>query len=106
VQGRKTIETRTWNTRFRGTFYIHAARKVNERAAKLLGVKKFQTGALIGKATLVSVKKYKDKKEFQKDAKKHLALSSYKPYGYLLTDTRRIKPVPCRGQLNFFDVRP
>ena len=26
VSGRKTIELRTWNTKFRGEFYIHASK--------------------------------------------------------------------------------
>ena len=64
---KKTIETRTWNTKFRGTFYIHASKGIDKELAKRLKLTKFTTGAIIGKATLVDVKHYKNEKEFQKD---------------------------------------
>lgn len=105
VSGRKTIETRTWNTKFRGKFYIHASKTVNVAAAKKLGVKNPVAGAFIGTAKLTDVKEYKNSKEFQKDNKKHLALSKYKRYGYLLKDVKRIKPKPYKGQLSFFEVK-
>ena len=105
ASGRKTIETRTWNTKFKGEFYIHASKTINLKAAKKLKVKNFVTGALIGKARLVDVKKYKNSKDFQKDNKKHLALAKYKPYGYILKNAKRIKPIKYKGALNFFDVQ-
>ncbi len=105
VSGKKTIETRTWNTKFRGEFYVHASKTVNKIACKKLNVKNFVTGAIIGKANLVDVKNYKNSKEFQKDNNKHLALAKYKPYGYLLKNIKRIKPIEYKGQLNFFEVK-
>ncbi len=36
VQGKKTIELRKWNTKFRGEFLIHAAKKIlNEDCQKI-----------------------------------------------------------------------
>ena len=34
VSGKKTIELRTWNTKFRGEFLVHASKKVIKRHVK------------------------------------------------------------------------
>ena len=104
LSGRKTIETRTWNTKFRGEFFIHASKQTDKKICKKVGVEDPVTGCLVGKATLVSVKAYKNAKEFAKDKKKHLAFSKFKDYGYILTNVKRIKPRPYKGQLGFFEV--
>ena len=36
IHGRKTIELRKWNTRFRGEFLIHAPQKIRLDACKRL----------------------------------------------------------------------
>ncbi len=73
-------------------------------------------GALVGKATLVDVKRYASKLEFLNDGSKHLALEFFeddealiqkgKIHGFVLKDAMRLeKPIPYRGALNFFEVR-
>ncbi|MGI0083073.1 MAG: ASCH domain-containing protein, partial [Nitrosopumilaceae archaeon] len=46
VQGKKTIELRTWNTKFRGEFLVHAPFKIKKDACKRLGIDetKLRTG--------------------------------------------------------------
>jgi len=58
LQGEKTIETRIWNTHFRGEFYIHTSKTIDKEACKRLGIDpdSFVTGAIVGKATLLDVK--------------------------------------------------
>ena len=34
ISGKKTIELRKWNTKFRGEFLVHASKKVNKEAAE------------------------------------------------------------------------
>lgn len=34
--GRKTIETRTWNTNFRGKFIIHASKTIDKESSNIL----------------------------------------------------------------------
>lgn len=101
VDGKKTIELRTWNTPFRGEFFVHASGKHE----KLL------TGAIIGVAELVDVIEYADEGEFLRDRKKHLcdcwlipefASRPFK-YGFVLRNARRITPVKARGALGFWD---
>lgn len=109
ASGRKTIELRSWNTRFRGQFLIHASKKTDMSACKKLGMepKSLVNGAIIGTAYLYAVKRYPDKKAFMVDSKKHLA--SYAKfgksrYGFMLKGANKLrKPVSLKGMLNFFD---
>ena len=107
VSGKKTIEIRKWNTKHRGEFLIHASLNTNKKAEKELGYQDLPTGCIIGKATLVDVKKYKTEKEFEKDTEKHYAKGWWTPkaHGFLLTNAKRIKIKPLKGQLNFFEVK-
>ena len=59
VQGKKTIELRKWNTKFRGEFLVHAAKNILEEDCKRMKIspKTVTTGAIIGKVNLVDVKK-------------------------------------------------
>ena len=106
LQGKKTIETRKWNTNFRGSFYIHASKNIDKDMIAELKSFNITRGALIGKANLTEVKEYKSEKDFHKDDKKHLAKNlKFRKYGFILSDITRIKPIPYKGQLNFFNVK-
>ena len=101
VNGKKTIELRTWNTKFRGEFYIHASGKHATLPTK----------AIIGKAELIDVKKYDNEKEFLKDKNKHLSSTWLLPefakrpfkYGFILKNAERIRPIPAKGKLGFWN---
>ena len=86
VAGKKTIEVRTWNTKFRGQFLVHASKKINEEACKRLKIDqaKLVTGAIIGNANLYNVIFYWSENSFVNDKDKHFAGSNYeKPkYGF------------------------
>ena len=110
VLGKKTIELRKWNTKFRGEFLIHASKKVDLEACKKLGFdpKDLPRGAIIGKARIYDVKSYKSKRQFLADSNKHFAdykkYSSSK-YGFLLKNSSKLKdPISYKGMLNFFSV--
>ena len=108
VQGKKTIELRRWNTNFRGEFLIHSPQKVRKDDCKRLKItEKLITGAIIGKAEIYEVKKYNSNSEIKQDSKKHLASSKVKAkYGFLLKNSKQFRiPIPCKGQLGFFDVK-
>ena len=77
VQGKKTIELRKWNTKFRGEFLVHAPQKIRTDDCRRLKIKdNLTTGAIIGKVELVNVKKYENESELKLDSKKHLALNN------------------------------
>ncbi len=96
LDGKKTIETRVWNTKFRGAFLVHSS------------------GTIIGKANLVDVISYKDDEDFLTDSQKHmvtleslqkLGWAGRKKYGFILKDVKRIsKPFAVKGRLGFFEV--
>jgi len=108
IQGKKTIELRKWNTKFRGEFLVHAPQKIRLDDCRRLKIKdSLTTGAIIGKVELVSVKKYENESELKLDSKKHLALNnkSDSKYGFILQNPKQLKvPIPCKGKLNFFEV--
>lgn len=110
VSGKKTIELRDWNTRFRGKFLIHASKNIDCERAAYLGIdyRMLTQGAIIGIALLYDVKQYKNRAELEIDYYKHYAdtmkIGSFK-YGFMVKNANRLQnPIPYRGQLNFFEV--
>jgi hypothetical protein len=88
--GRKTIELRTWSTKFRGEFLVHASKKIDVKACERLKIDPHSlvTGTIIGKATLYDVKAYANRESFIRDRKKHLAdVKHIDPrYGFMIKD--------------------
>ena len=111
VQGKKTIELRKWNTKFRGEFLVHAAKNILEEDCKRMKIspKTVTTGAIIGKVNLVDVKKYDSDKELKADKKKHHSISdnTKNKYGFILENPKKLRvPIEYSGKLNFFEFRP
>ena len=105
LQGRKKIELRKWNTNFRGEFLIHSSKNLDKDAMKKFGFSELPLGFIVGKAELIDVKKYKTKSEHDKDKKLHLANSSWGNYGFILKNPKRIKPIPAKGKLGFWNLK-
>ncbi|MBI4451430.1 ASCH domain-containing protein [Candidatus Woesearchaeota archaeon] len=107
VSGQKTIEIRKWNTHFRGEFLVHASKNGNKEATARFGLQNLPEGCIVGKATLVSVKKYQSQEEFEADAGKHFAKGWWDPkaHGFILQNAQRLEPKPLKGMLNFFEVK-
>jgi len=109
VSGKKTIELRTWNTKFRGEFLVHASKKVDKDACLRLKIDpdSLVTGSLIGKANLYDVNFYENRNLFLRDRNRHLAGTKYSDhkYGFLIKNARRFrKPILMPGKLGFFNV--
>ena len=103
LNGRKTIELRKWNTKFRGKFLIHSSKKPDEKSMEKFGFEELPLGFILGEAELVNVKKYNNKDEFENDKDKHLASEDWGVYGFILKNVRRIHPVQAKGKLGFWD---
>lgn len=103
ISGKKTIELRKWNTKFRGEFLIHASSSSDNEAMQRFGFKDLPTGCIVGKANLVGVKNYQNQEEHAKDKNLHLANSSWGNYGFIIENAQRIKPILAKGKLNFWD---
>ena len=108
ISGKKTIDLRGWNTKFRGEFLIHAPLKIKKEECKRLKItKKLTTGAIIGKAEIYDVKEYGSKSELKTDYKKHFASKNFnqKKFGFLIKNPKAFRiPIPYKGQLGFFEV--
>ena len=108
IENKKTIELRKWNTNFRGVFLIHAPIKIRKEDCKRLKINEnFTTGAIIGKAELVDVKKYDLLKEIKMDQEKHFSAKNFqnRTYGFILKNAKPFRiPIPCKGKLRFFDI--
>jgi len=111
VQGKKTIELRRWNTKFRGEFLVHAAKNILTEECKRMNISQstITTSAIIGKVNLVDVKKYDSNKEFKNDKEKHHSVSNHikNKYGFILERPKKLRvPIPYLGKLNFFEFHP
>jgi hypothetical protein len=111
VSGKKTIECRTWSTRFRGEFLIHASKTVDIEACVYykMDINLVVKGSIIGKALIYNIKKYVSNEEFVLDKNKHLSLQNLRHnkiiYGFLIKDAVRFtKTIPYLGKLGFFEV--
>jgi len=105
VSGKKKIELRKWNTKFRGEFLIHSSKNPDLKAMKQFGFDSLPLGFIIGKAKLVEVKHYNSKEEHSKDKNLHLASSDWGDYGFVLENPKRIKPIPAKGMLGFWEFK-
>jgi len=110
INGKKTTELRTWNTKFRGEFLIHAPIKIKDDVCERLNIDKssLRTGVIIGKAEIYNVKSYESVEELKKDYNKHFATEEFlrHRYGFLLRKPQALRvPVPYKGSLGFFEVK-
>ena len=103
LQGKKKIELRKWNTKFRGEFLIHSSKIPDKESMIKFGFNDLPLGFIIGKANLIDVKNYKSEEEHKKDNNLHLVTSLWGNYGFVLEDIKRIEPIPAKGKLNFWD---
>jgi hypothetical protein len=103
ISGKKKIEIRKWNTKFRGEFLIHSSKTPDSKGMKKFGFKNLPCGFIIGKAKLTKVKKYLNEDELNSDKELHLADSGWGNYGFIIENPKRIKPLEAKGKLNFWE---
>lgn len=99
----KDIENRTWKTKFRGRFLIHASKSLDKNApnrlrkdwaeASLRGDPAAEIGGIVGSAEITDVVESSKSKWFQG------------PVGFVLNDPKPCEFIPYKGQLNFFEVK-
>ena len=104
LHGGKDIENRTWTTRFRGPFYVHAAKGMTRqeydtardfaasRGIPIPDYHDIDRGGIVGTAHLVDCHSFNESPWF------------FGPYGFVL---EKVNPLPfhaLKGELGFFDV--
>lgn len=105
VSGKKTIELRKWNTKFKGKFFIHASKVPDFKAMKKFEFTELPLGCIVGKAQLIDVKKYSSELEYKRDKNKHLADSTWGRYGFVLKNAKKIKPIEAKGRLGWWEIK-
>ncbi|MEI6058190.1 MAG: ASCH domain-containing protein [archaeon] len=106
MQGKKKIEIRKWNTRFRGDFLIHASKSPDMDSMRSFGFSEdsLPVGKILGKVKLVDVISYKDDFDFEKDINLHLATPEWGKFGFVLENVERFeKPIDALGKLGFWE---
>ena len=108
LDGRKSMDLRTWSANYRGALAVYASLEVEKDACKLHGmdIKTLTTGALIGTVDLVDVIPL-TKKTYDANKEKHMAGRNYREglYGWILENPRPLDPPQVvKGRLNLFEV--
>ncbi|NIO69360.1 MAG: ASCH domain-containing protein [Anaerolineae bacterium] len=108
LQGRRTIEPRTWQTTYRGRIAIHASQTVEEEACVAYGLDpaRVARGALVGTVELVGILPL-DERGWEALRDQHLSLRDFPGpmFGWRLEDPQRLpQPIPMRGRMSLFNV--
>lgn len=105
-EGFKTIETRKWNTKYRGDLLICSSKSFDAWNSRLL-VEYGISDAPYGMALCV-VELYDCKPMTEDDIEAACCDEYPSAHSFFLRNIRPIKPLPVKGQLNIFnvDVKP
>lgn len=100
IHGGKDIENRSWTTKFRGRFYVHASKKIGYDAiAYCTNMYRhiklptdYECGGIIGSVELIDCVDQYQSPWFEG------------PKGFVLKDPKPLKFRPLSGKLGFFEV--
>ena len=99
VAGVKDIENRSWPTAYRGLILVHAPKKIDERAIKIMGLPqtmvesiRHYVGGVIGQVEIVDCVKMSSSSWFEG------------PYGFVLKNAKELPFKQCPGQLGIFEL--
>jgi hypothetical protein len=105
----KMVENRSWPTKYRGPVAIHAGRALEDAAffefARSRGLDKaisidqktihaLPRGAVVGVVDIVDCVTSDPSPWFEG------------PFGFILKNPRALRPIPCRGAMQIFDLPP
>lgn len=108
LQGKKTLDLRTWSTRYRGPLAIYASQTVEKERCQQYGIDsdRLTTGAVIGLVDLVRVVEL-DESSYAARASEHLNGRQFHApmFAWELANPRPlVEPQPARGRLLLFEV--
>lgn len=107
VMGIKDIENRTWSTKFRGKFFVHASKSINLTDYDWVRIHvpsvyplipapdKLPAGGIVGQVDLVDVVREHQSPWYMEDN-----------YGFVLANAEVLPFTPIRGKLGFFVPEP
>jgi hypothetical protein len=109
IQGWKPIENRSWPTKVRGRVAIHAAQRAEDKgffdfvrekglgaqvALDMATARSLPLSAVIGLVDIIDCVTSSSSLWFEG------------PFGFVLVNPRPLRPIPCRGALQIFDLDP
>ncbi len=111
AEGLKEYEFRTWKTKFRGEFFIHAGKGIDKKAMKKFECYhlEYPTGCIIAKAKLTDCIAIGEEERKLLEHKNPLVYSGviedpvWQGYGFKLEEVEKIKPIPVNGKLGFWE---
>lgn len=107
LQGRKTVEVRSWKTNYRGPLLLHASRKVDLRACTAYGYhpRDLETGGILGVAELEDCIPF-SLESWSSLAAAHLNLGGFASnlVGWIVRNPKQVTFMPCPGRLGLFNV--
>jgi len=106
LQGRKTIELRTWETDYRGPFWLHTGKAANLDLDHRFGLSDLPRGAFVGRITLEDISPI-DAQRWEQWRDQYLDSGRYQPglFAWHLSSAERLRqPVPAPGKLNLFKI--
>jgi len=101
VNGYKDIENRSWRTKYRGPFLVHAGLKLENEAydqvadwfdIQLPPPGEIERGGIVGQSTILDC------------VENHASPWFFGPYGFVLDKSKPLPFRPMRGRLGFFPV--
>jgi ASCH domain len=109
VSGLKTVELRSWSTRHRGWLWIHAGKKLDLEAMKLLQLRgdDFSRGGLVGLAKLEDCMPFVSEEHWLSLRGEHLSPGCYSGmcFGWRFSDSFAIdRIIECPGELGLFHL--
>lgn len=91
VEGKKTIELRTWSTHYRGPILIHRSGK---------------NGGIVGVMEILEIIEIKSPEQFRSLRHKHRARDTFyqeRLYGWVLENAKPLEFIPCKGRLGLWE---
>lgn len=116
LNGKKSIELRTWRNRYRGELYIHATKNKGTCKANVIGgedllqpgaIRRVHVGSICGKVMLEGVKMYKSTAEYKADEPFHRyngPIYANPLFGWVLKDPEILDfQVQAKGRLGIWE---
>lgn len=107
LQGRKTIEVRTWFTQYRGELYLHAGKRADQMILHMFDLKQehLSFGALVGKCEIYDCIEFTtDTWDCWRSSHLNVGPLERRQYAWLLRNSVRIEPKPLKGRLGLMKV--